>query len=308
VHVAAVHTSEELLFCCVLHFAHGDIYTSTNSGVRWTDQNAAGSRNWFSITSSSDGTKLAAAVQGGDIFTTKAAVNTIGHSDTNFLSNGLVGYWTFDGPSVHWNTNTVDDKSGQGNTGTLVNMSTSSSPALGQIGQALWFNGTARYIDVGTSDAFLQEDQPQTISAWIYPQSAAFAYIAQRSGGAESGTVQFKCSCSNNNYAIDFRVSTFNGFEERVSSFGTISPNKWQHVAVTWDGTVASHMHLYVNGQETTYDSTIANGGHHFDNSGAATLIGGNQFSSNSTIMDDVRIYNRALSASEIKLLYSSGR
>ena len=39
----------------------------------WTNQTAAGSRNWYAITSSSDGTKLAAAVGGpfgsGDIYT-----------------------------------------------------------------------------------------------------------------------------------------------------------------------------------------------------------------------------------------------
>jgi photosystem II stability/assembly factor-like uncharacterized protein len=47
----------------------GDIYTSTDSGATWTDQTAAGSRGWASITSSSDGTKLAAVVWGGDIYT-----------------------------------------------------------------------------------------------------------------------------------------------------------------------------------------------------------------------------------------------
>jgi hypothetical protein len=33
----------------------GSIYTSTDSGVTWGEQTAAGSRNWFSIASSSDG-------------------------------------------------------------------------------------------------------------------------------------------------------------------------------------------------------------------------------------------------------------
>ena len=46
---------------CVLSLISG--------GLTWTDQAAAGSRNWQSITSSSDGTKLAAAVINGDIWT-----------------------------------------------------------------------------------------------------------------------------------------------------------------------------------------------------------------------------------------------
>jgi len=45
-----------------------NIYTSTNSGSTWTERTTAGSRYWSSIASSSDGTKLAAAVSGGSIY------------------------------------------------------------------------------------------------------------------------------------------------------------------------------------------------------------------------------------------------
>jgi hypothetical protein len=75
------------------------------------------------------------------------AVN-IAHSNV-IISNGLVGYWTFDGGSIDWHTNTVRDMSGQGNTGTLVSMSTSSSPTPGKIGQALNFDGSASVVDMG---------------------------------------------------------------------------------------------------------------------------------------------------------------
>ena len=47
----------------------GSIYTSTDSGATWTERTSAGSRDWQSITSSSDGTKLAAAEYGGSIYT-----------------------------------------------------------------------------------------------------------------------------------------------------------------------------------------------------------------------------------------------
>jgi hypothetical protein len=45
------------------------IYTSTNSGVSWTQQTASGIRNWTCIASSSDGSKLAATVSNGYIYT-----------------------------------------------------------------------------------------------------------------------------------------------------------------------------------------------------------------------------------------------
>ena len=47
----------------------GDIWTSSDSGATWTDQAAAGSRNWWSIAMSADGTHLAAAEFGGGIWT-----------------------------------------------------------------------------------------------------------------------------------------------------------------------------------------------------------------------------------------------
>jgi len=47
----------------------GYIYTSTDSGAIWTERTSAGSRNWDSIASSADGTKIAVCVLGGYIYT-----------------------------------------------------------------------------------------------------------------------------------------------------------------------------------------------------------------------------------------------
>ena len=46
----------------------GYIYTSGDTGVTWTEQTAAGSRSWYGITSSSDGTKIAAGVYNGNVY------------------------------------------------------------------------------------------------------------------------------------------------------------------------------------------------------------------------------------------------
>ena len=47
----------------------GDIWTSTDGGITWTDRVSAGSRAWISVASSADGVDLAAAVDGGHIWT-----------------------------------------------------------------------------------------------------------------------------------------------------------------------------------------------------------------------------------------------
>ena len=52
----------------------GYIYTSTDSGVTWTERQGAGSRQWWSIASSSDGTKLAVSDNGGYIYTLSPSI------------------------------------------------------------------------------------------------------------------------------------------------------------------------------------------------------------------------------------------
>ena len=67
-------------------------------------------------------------------------------------TEGLVGYWTFDGQDTIWSSETTGattDVSGNGNHGTLQNMSRSSSPASGISGQALKFDGVNDYVNMG---------------------------------------------------------------------------------------------------------------------------------------------------------------
>src|SRR3989338_3488894 len=83
----------------------------------------------------------------------------------NYL--GLVGYWTMDGADTVWTSATAAttlDKSGNGNTGTLTNMSRSSSPVSGKIGQGLEFDGGEDYVDAGNTTP-LQITGAITVSA-----------------------------------------------------------------------------------------------------------------------------------------------
>jgi hypothetical protein len=88
----------------------------------------------------------------------------LAHSNTVAISNGLVGYWPLDGAVTNWNTNTTLDISSNGNTGTLVNLGTTTSPVGGKIGQALKFNGTTDYVDAGTGNELLGS---WSLSAWV---------------------------------------------------------------------------------------------------------------------------------------------
>src|SRR3990167_6859417 len=84
------------------------------------------------------------------------------------LQEGLVGFWSFDGPDMSQSTNNVWalDRSGNNNNGVLKNMATSSARKAGKIGQALDFDGVDDYVNV----ASVPESSSMSFSVWIYPQ------------------------------------------------------------------------------------------------------------------------------------------
>src|SRR3989344_8445557 len=116
----------------------------------------------------------------------EASASTINKSP-NYLgsSNGLVGYWTMDGNSVNWATGAVTDSSGRGNTGTITNMATST--AIGKIGQALNFDGSNDYVELGDKFAgIVTTTGTYSISALIYPTNALGTVINISPGGSTS--------------------------------------------------------------------------------------------------------------------------
>jgi concanavalin A-like lectin/glucanase superfamily protein len=111
-----------------------------------------------------------------------------------------------------------------------------------------------------------------------------------------------------------YELLTYNvskGFECGDGSAATspsyiYSTNKWYHVMCRHDG---STMTLWVNGVQVASSPSSAppatSAGFEFRAGGITPAVNTWWFKGS---LDDVRIYNRALSASEIKLLYSAGR
>jgi len=217
----------------------------------------------------------------------------------------VVGYWTFDGGSVDWRTNTVADMSGQGNTGTLVSMSTTSSPTPGKIGQAMTFDGT-NHITSSALSSFCSATAC-TLSAWAYPIGAApssdpFAYAGTGVLGDYEGN--FGLYRSDVGAGDQFCGYNWDGNDDHVCV--NVITNKWTHLLMVHADGVLS---FYVNGalvdsapSGNTGDMTspILLGAGDINDFGAAAHFRGK--------IDDARIYNRALSATEVKQLYNVGR
>ena len=84
-------------------------------------------------------------------------------ANSTSLANGLVGYWPLDGAVTNWTTNTTRDLSGNGNTGQLIGMSTTTSLTIGQTGQALNLK-TNHFVQVPISSSL--QFASTTISFW----------------------------------------------------------------------------------------------------------------------------------------------
>jgi Concanavalin A-like lectin/glucanases superfamily len=160
-----------------------------------------------------------------------------GSKDT--LSQGLVGWWTMDSQDTNWATGQETDKSGNGNTGQLVNMSTTTSPVEGKIGGALKFNGINNYALV-PDVASLRVSTHFTISFWMKsatpnpPQT----YIICRChvGGVGQTALIYGYVAS----TVEFYATGFTGSDPRTGSQITVNDTFWHHIVYDYDGTTWS--------------------------------------------------------------------
>jgi hypothetical protein len=228
-------------------------------------------------------------------------IANVAHSNIG-ISNGLVGYWPLDGNTTSWTTDTTQDVSGNGNTGTLVGMSTTTSPTQGKIGQALMFDGSTSYIDAGN---VLNLTSAITVSAWVKPSTFSGPKFPMIVAKGENDAYTFFINNPVAPGAVFFRIGDGSGAGDAQSA-AALALGKWGHVVGTYDG---STVKVYVNGvlsgskaksgsiPTTALDLDI---GYCSDACNADLYFAG--------AIDDVRIYNRALNASEVKQLYNMGR
>ena len=202
----------------------------------------------------------------------------------------LVGWWKLDETSGL----IAADSSGFENDGTLTNMD-GDEWTKGVLNGALEFDGTDDNIDCGDDDSLNIRDEIR-MSAWIN--------MAKRPKKGKWYTLHWK----ENAYSIYLY-----GTDNTVTTLGVdvwldtgradiwkgpdidIPPDDWAHVAVTFDGT---DFEFYVNGE---HDYTENEPG--TIEISAINFLFTEDGSNFEGLIDDVRVYNRALSADETPLL-----
>jgi PKD repeat protein len=218
--------------------------------------------------------------------TTQAAAGTIPPT----VPTDLVGYWTFNEGSG----TTAQDSAGS-HPGTL-----GSGPLWvpGKLGQALSFDGVDDFVDLGTLDV---SGSALTIAAWIKADSfATDARILSKSvGSAEQDHYFMLSTIDNDGIKLRFRLKTGTTTSTLLASSGTLAVGQWIHVAAVYNG---SAMILYQDGVEV---GRVAKSGVIATNATTRVAIGRNPqaYGAFDGTIDDVRVYARALSTSEVQAL-----
>ncbi|NUM36021.1 MAG: LamG domain-containing protein [Candidatus Brocadiae bacterium] len=196
-----------------------------------------------------------------------------GQSDT---TSGLLAYYSFSG--------NAQDMSGQGHHGT-VNGADLTTDRFGNANSAYYFNGSGDIILIGSN--FISPTAI-TLSAWIKKSGSYSSWNDIIAGN--NGSPIFGINPSNQ---LAFGCQSNSPIQHLGSA--TISDVQWHHVAATYNG---SWVKVYLDG--ALVDSRSASGSFNTSN---VLGIGGDPSRTSeffSGLIDDVRIYNRALADSDV--------
>jgi hypothetical protein len=267
--------------------------TSTNlfftymTGGSW-ELNAVMESNKSKLSGSNDKT----SVDGGDSYSTYEIGTDLSLSP--YKDTGLLAYWKFDDASG----TTAIDSSEYNNTGTLTNGPVWKTSSDCKRGGCLYFDGTNDYVNCANNYAL---SSSYTFSAWVKIIDASISRVIF--GTYAPFTVQLYGVANGEPYQYRFFIIAHDGVSGTQVSSGIMytDMNAWRHVVAVWDRS-QNKTFLYVDGIYVNYNNIPAT----FSATTTLRLGGIHNNWYMKGYMDEMRIYNRALSASEIKELYES--
>jgi len=218
-------------------------------------------------------------------------------SDLTLWKNALalMGYWKLD---ENGGTQ-AGDSSGNGNSGAI----SGSSWVSGKSGSALSFDGIDDWVNLGQN---IVPSTTITVAVWAKVMGTGEQLTVGRFGywTGSAGDISYWIKPIPSSNVLRMGVNDW-GQDLEISLPGW-SWNNWHHYAFTWDAT-SSVIHGYVDGIEvasTTYAATAI-----YNQSSYPVMLGRYEYPNGiwnyaNQLIDDVRIYNRVLSAADIKTIF----
>jgi len=207
-------------------------------------------------------------------------------------TNGLIAFWPFNG--------NANDESGNGNHGT-VNGATLTSDRNGVAGNAYSFDGVSNFISTKDIDLY----DTATISVWVYPLtnsgSTGFSEaIIDKSNDQYSNSGYSFLFNNTNTFGLYANIGWSGNTNNVIPSYTNLILNKWHHCLITLNNGTAK---IFLDGNiiktQININSTSVNNENLLF---GKSVWGANFFNG---IIDDIAIYNRALTQAEITALYN---
>ena len=261
-------------------------YTSCANGALFTSKSSP-----FTDTGLSNGTTyhywIEAILEGVTYLSNgaKSATPSVDEDDDIDLIDGLVAHYEFDGDA--------SDSSGNGNDGIEYG---DVGYVDGLIGRSASFDGAGDYVDVNSFP--FNENRVFSASVWINMNSIDnVQYIIdmrKEDTSNNASTVMF----DSEDQAINFAIF---GEGHWINSGKILVPNKWYNVVVI-QNSAENNLKIYING-DIYYDGHV----YSLDTDETPVRIGSRRFTDDRNyngLIDDIRIYDRALSTEEVQALY----
>ncbi|RCV64105.1 PKD repeat-containing protein [Methanophagales archaeon] len=266
-----------------------------DSAVQCTDEptpQEAGSTETFTVTGLSPDKAYYFALKTADEVTNWSDISNSASGTTTEEQIELACYLGFDEGSG----NTAEDTSGNNNEGTIHG----ASWAEGKLGKALSFDGTNDYVDCGR-DTSLKITGAITVEAWVKWTGDGNPYFVTKTGGSAKRSYDLS---GNADGTVEFRVGDSDCKTFKSSGTTPIPAGKWVYLVGTYEP--SNYVRLFVNGalaEEDTTSIPAAQG-----ENGLSWYIGSREGNQGwfKGIIDEVKIYNGALSAEEIRANYEA--
>jgi len=220
----------------------------------------------------------------------------------NTLSEGLVAYYPFNG--------NANDESGNGFDDGMVNGAILTTDRFGTTNSAYSFDGNDDYLEIQDS-ASIRLMEHLSISSWVYlPSLTEHGMTIVEKGSSNEGWEYSLMLTSTNEVKLIIHTLAGNGAYITLTSLGQLATERWHHITAVYSENVESA--IYING---VLDNTSSNFDPNYSPSqGNASLTIGSRIGwiyNDNTYpyqgsIDDVRIYNRAISEAEVANLFGS--